>query len=601
MSLCGLRFLKKLLGLANVGTGSPAEPDSEMTPNAEIPSELKFRSTIAGASGEVLPLLAFGLALFYSNWWFTVIDDETKILSAATAPVSTTIGLFISGTGQHEHPPLYDVLLHFWLWLTSGAFIWLRVPAIVFFVSGLLILSQTAKHIGGRSSGVAVLWLGILWPYGFHFGRLAGWYSFTFLLASTLTWSYLRYCELHSGTTWAVMFLLALALVYTNYFGWAMLALLGLDYCLRNRRRLRAVGPYVLGTTGLLVASYVPLWRVFAHEVAGGTNMHQSSKVLVLNAAFNIYVLLVSESVAPWFWRLGVPATLSVVCCLVLAFAGARGEVRRFLVSGVLLLVAMDIIGILEPKRLLPVAPWLLLPIAVTLGTTKSRHLRGALTISLLIVGGTGWYGIFARRYYAAPRFIEPWANVAAQAAHAVHAGEGVIGNNPSFFFYLTYALKAPNSLSRWRFAGDLPEDVRYPEVWSPQGWEEAGRPLQSHMLWIRGMSSIDDGEAMERVGNWLDNHCGDRSDQNLLQDPGYMWKQRYLPDLGEVLWRVQIRQYSCKLDNTAPPFPKYAAFRKVSQNQDALQPDPSTAGKGIIEQRQQTNGAVKDATSVVN
>src|SRR5579872_2683130 len=74
------------------------------------------------AAQQILPLLLLGIGLVASNNYFTFIDDETWILDAAMQPVRTTMGLFLSGTGQHEHPPLYDIVLHFWLRWTGGNF-----------------------------------------------------------------------------------------------------------------------------------------------------------------------------------------------------------------------------------------------------------------------------------------------------------------------------------------------------------------------------------------------------------------------------------------------------------------------------------------------
>jgi hypothetical protein len=73
----------------------------------------------------------------------------------------------------------------------------------------------------------------LLWPHGFHFGCLAGWYSFTFLLVALLTLAHLRHVEHPSPRNWMPVVLCALALVYTNYYGWAVLCCLGLDLLLR--------------------------------------------------------------------------------------------------------------------------------------------------------------------------------------------------------------------------------------------------------------------------------------------------------------------------------------------------------------------------------
>jgi hypothetical protein len=105
----------------------------------------------------------------------------------------------------------------------------------------------------------------LLWPYGFHLGRLAGWYSFTFLLISLLTLVYLKYVEHPSPGSWMPVVLCALALVYTNYFGWALMGLLGLDLLLRFGRDKRT---WLLLATGIfLMVASIPIMRAFITEL----------------------------------------------------------------------------------------------------------------------------------------------------------------------------------------------------------------------------------------------------------------------------------------------------------------------------------------------
>src|ERR1700682_6776660 len=124
---------------------------------------------------QVMPLMLLGIGLIGSNAQFTIIDDETSILGAATQPVRATLALFWSGEGQHEHPPLYDILLHFWLRWTGGAFESLRVPSILFFLAGLFLLARAAVRLGGPSSAQAVVWLRAVGAFWFFFWGLCGW------------------------------------------------------------------------------------------------------------------------------------------------------------------------------------------------------------------------------------------------------------------------------------------------------------------------------------------------------------------------------------------------------------------------------------------
>ena len=61
-------------------------------------------------------VLGIGLVVLVgTDRWFSLLEDETTIVSLARQPVTETVGAFWNGPGQHRHPPLSDILLHFWL------------------------------------------------------------------------------------------------------------------------------------------------------------------------------------------------------------------------------------------------------------------------------------------------------------------------------------------------------------------------------------------------------------------------------------------------------------------------------------------------------
>jgi hypothetical protein len=520
-----------------------------MPPRARKPNEI---------ARQVMPLLLCGAALIGSASTFTIIDDEARILGAAAQPLRTTLALFWSGVGQHEHPPLYDILLHFFLRSTGGAFESLRIPSILFFLAGLFLLARAAGRLGGPASAVAVVWLGVLWPFGFHYGRLAVWYSFSFFLMAGLTLAYLRYLEDQSSGRWRVLLLLGILLIWTNYFGWAILGCLAIDQLLRHRTREPTARPGILfKSVALLCVAFLPLLPAFRDEIRTGVNFHQSALAVLANAAFCVYSLFVSESMAPWYWRFSVPAGLAVLVCMGLVLTCIPRNVRRFLLYGAVLIAVMAVTGILNTKRLFLVAPWILLPVGVAVGANiKSRGLRLGLASTLLLICGIGWYGIYSRRFYSAPRFNEPWQKVAGDAADKIHGGATLISNNSSFFFYLTYILGAPNQNMPWKFAGLLPDQVHHPQVLSPEGWFSAGRPIGPKMIWIRGMNGPFGEASMDNVGQELDHACGARTSRLMMRDAGYSWKQRFFPELGESQWRIEVREYDCGPASSQEVFP---------------------------------------------
>ncbi len=501
---------------------------------------------------EILLLAALGLMLVATNRWITFIDDETTIITTATQPLRTTLQAYWAGNGLHEHPPLYDVLLHFWLFITRDAWSALRLPAIAFYLIGMWLLARAAEEIGGRRGARALLWMGALWPFGFHFGRLAAWYSFCFLMVAWLTLAYLRLLRQASLWRWCGFLMSAAALIYTNYFGWAFLGCLAADTIMRKRgARLHAMGA-IGACTLVLSIGYLPLWRPFLYELKNGLSFAQPFTTKILIGGFHLYNAFVSESAAPWFLWLGIPAGICVATCLVLMMKHAPFEARKFLLYALLLTAAMAALGIINAKRMLPVTAWLLLPAGAAASAIPRGRPRMIFAGALAGIAAIGWFGIFSREYYSAPRFIEPWGQVAAEAADRAETGTlsstTIISNNPSFFFYLSYALptsERSDGTREWQ-----PSNVA--GVFSAGDWIGNGRPLREHVYFVRGAPGpLRAGPAWD-AEQWLDGQCQIESEKQLLRDPASSLKTRFFPWLGELPWRVRIREYTCGMGGAA-------------------------------------------------
>jgi len=482
-----------------------------------------------------------------TNRWFTAVDDEVSIIDRASVPVAKTVDIFLSGVGQHEHPPLYDILLHGWLRLTGGNIHLLRFPATVFYLVGVWLMARIAGEISGRKAELTALLLGVLSPYGFHFGRLAAWYSFCFLLVALETHLYLRYLARRSSANWIWMFLCSLALIYSNYFGWVLLALLALDFFLLNRRvGFRPFAP-ILGMGALLFAAFLPILLAFLRELHRGVQLDQSLLARMLTAAYVVYSMLVSESVAPWFWPLGVPAAIAVAAVVALAIRYSPPVGRRLLACFFVSLAIMTAIGVVETKRVLMLLPWLALPIALAFASISVATVRRVFGGLLIVVFGIGWFGIFDRKLYAAPHWVEPWANVAREAAAVVRDGGIVIGNNESFFFYLTYLLPPEAPAAPHDFRGFLPNSVTHRGVYGPEQWLAGGsHPVAREMLLVKGLHFGTSAAATDEAQLWLDQNCRITSDRLMVHDLGAAVKMRLVPADNQLPWRVEVRSYSC-------------------------------------------------------
>jgi Dolichyl-phosphate-mannose-protein mannosyltransferase len=515
-------------------------------PNQAQPSAFKpgFLRRVGIEARIAIVLVAFGAILMASNPWFTQVDDEVAIVDVAGKPAVETMKVFLQGGMQHEHPPLSDLILHGWLRLTNGNMRLLRLPSVVFYLLGAWFLLQAARRMGGDRARSCTLILLLLWPYGFHMGRVAGWYAFTFMLVSLLTLTYLKYVERPSARSWMPVVLCALALIYTNYLGWALLAFLGFDLLWRfawNKRTWLLL----LATGAFLVAASVPIMPAFFTELHSRSEPAPTGSAIAMGI-YNLYCLFVSESVAPWIWIPGVAAGLAIACALLLVLVYAKPAERRFFIYFGVLLAAMSVIQIGTTKRMLMISPWLILAIGTTLATASLPAARRFLAGSLVLVGAIGWYGIFARDLYAAPRWIEPWDQVARQAAEVARNGGVVIGNSPSFFFYLTYLIPSTNPVTNGNYVGLLPVSLRTPNVYTPEEWTVAGKPTSQTVVLYDGLSFGVPGPSMAELRAELSSRCRAVSEQDLVHDNGAKLKQEYQPTTGQRTWRIEAVTYSC-------------------------------------------------------
>jgi hypothetical protein len=211
-----------------------------------------------------------------------------------------------------------------------------------------------------------------------------------------------------------------------------------------------------------------------------------------------------------------------------------------------LLIAAMAALGIISAKRMLPVAAWLLLPIGVMAENISRGRSRMILIGALAGIAAVGWFGIFSRGYYSAPRFIEPWGQVAVEAASRAESGSFIVGNNPSFFFYLSYALPArPQAMGEIGVA-HMWQPVNSYGVFDAKDWIRSRFSKRGHVYFVRGAPGpLRDGPAWD-AEQALDKWCHFESEKQFLRDPASPLKARFFPELGELPWRVQIREYTC-------------------------------------------------------
>ncbi len=501
----------------------------------------------------ILVLIGLGIVITFTNPWFTFMDDEIAIVQGATNPIQQTVHAFTSGLGQHRHPPLYDLLLACWLRLSGARVALLRVPATLFYLLGLWSVIQAAGLIGGVGASRAALWIGVVFPYGFHFGRIAGWYSLSFCTVALLTYTYLRMEEKPGWGRWVLLVVACELALYTNYFLLALIGLVLLDYWIRHRREsaqhLAAAG----ATFVIILLGFYPLVRPFLVRLSASASVMRPAYSLLATVFFggyNVYTLFVSESVAPWFWYFSLPALAAIAFCSCLILRYGPGPARRIFIGFLACMLVMTALNLINTKVALFLAPWLLISVAAMVGNLPRPSPQSIAVLALTLTGAIGWFGILSRHYYAAPRLIEPWQPVAEQAAGDVKKGAVVIGNNPSFFFYLTDAIRSPDGPGTSDFIGCYPVYLKQPQLFDTNQWLESGKVYGPTTLLVKGAADESfwgSTAATERV---LNQTCQVEGVERQMPDTGFALKRRWFAGAQQPAWRIEVRTYRCPSGN---------------------------------------------------
>jgi hypothetical protein len=483
------------------------------------------------------------LVLFLSvtDSQLSLLEDETTIVVAANAPVAQTLELFATGQGQHEHPPLSDLLLHFWLPVAAAHPSLLRLPSMIFYAIGLVVFAAAAGKLAGIKAFYSTLLFGMVWPFGFHFGRLVGWYSFTFLLVALLTWAYLYFLEKPSWPRWLFVLCGSLACITANYFCWAMVGLFFIDTCLSVERRKALL--YTGIGFAMLSLAYGPLWITFLRKAQGVPTPVTGHGIVgtILNAGFNLYSLLISESVAPWFWVISIPASITVGIVLLTVPFEIAEKPRRFYIGFLILFGLMAMMGIIGTKRLLFICGWFLIAIGCAVANPKRPRLRAVLIASLLFTVIVGWAGIISRKYYSALHFVEPWRVLAREAAQNIGDGQVVISNSPSFLFYLHSSLRAMRLSSDEKLGW-----AAGPGVISLVRSGVPGNLPDAQVVFVRGVNTSA-VEVTAQTEEWLRSSCLLKSSEHILRDTGFELKKRFFSVEMDDPYRITVEHFDCR------------------------------------------------------
>ena len=484
--------------------------------------------------------------MFCTNTSFTILDDEANSLAVANRPVVEALRPFLFNEGYRVlHPPEPELAWHVWQLATRHSFLLLRVLANLFYLGAVLFTAKSAGKLAGHRAYWVTLLVGLLWPFSFQYGRIAGWYTVSTFLLALVTWIYLQLLEDQKPALWVWFAVASVAFVWANYLSLVFLLLLLADCVLFHRDLIARRRWLLLIAAAAIALAFLPLLKVASadtRQYVGSASTGISMKQQLVAVGYPAFAMIASAAVAPWYWPLSVPVAVATIV-LIAALWFSRG--RRWFVYGLLAMLAMVAFRVFDVKRVLVLLPWPFLAIGLSMAENNSRRCRAS-TYAVAVVMIAGWIGIASGQHYATTNLREPWPKVAQMVAQDARQGATVISENPSFFFYLDYQLGLQSEMQS-ADSSDLGEKlyrahgytVLEPEV-------RLSKSLHGRVVLVKGSGGFEDVESMNVLHEALDRRCKREGEYRAAPDPALVWKQRFAPNVPLLAYRTEVEWYHC-------------------------------------------------------
>ncbi|HEY1734736.1 MAG TPA: glycosyltransferase family 39 protein, partial [Acidimicrobiales bacterium] len=230
---------------------------------APWPTVLSGRWLLAAEIG-VVAVVAIGLVLRFwtrSALWL----DEALTVDIARLPLHE-IPSYLKRDGA---PPLYYVLLHFWMKPFGDSDIAVRSLSAVFSVATLPIVWIVGRRIGGRSVAWVLLVVVASAPFAVYYATEARMYSLVMFLTAGGLWALSRVLEKARPGNVAALAVVTAALLYSQYWALYLVGSLGLWLLWqlwRGRPEWRSNARWAFGAVVVGCLAFVPWVPTFLYQ-----------------------------------------------------------------------------------------------------------------------------------------------------------------------------------------------------------------------------------------------------------------------------------------------------------------------------------------------
>ena len=388
-----------------------------------------------------LALVAFSAVLLNANIVSRSLwTDEQTSFDFSDGSLSA----IIHRTATDVHPPLYYIMLHFWMELFGRTEYAARALSTLFGALAVAAIVGVGTLISGLRLGRLAGALLAVSPHWILCASMIRWYSLAAFLALLSTWSFLQAIRSKQASYWVAYVVVSAILLYTHYLPISVLLVHGLFLLLFGGRDRKMLASWFLSQVCVFVL-YLPQITILVRQLLQAPSHGVAAPLaygwlgLLVKAGYTAYAFCLGGTVLPWNVAVSVPA-----CALfaVLVFGGLSGtflagEKKVFLLLSLATPVVFLILLTLTifPSEGFHVFPGILLfalPSFVLIVACGILNIAKPRTRVLTLVLTLALYAYSLRNYYTGrefinPSYVIPWKTVAGDLSREVSKDDLVV------------------------------------------------------------------------------------------------------------------------------------------------------------------------------
>jgi len=308
------------------------------------------------------------------------------------------------------HPPLFYILLKFWIAIGGDGLLWLRLFPVLFSVIALvpfLLLGRELK-VPTWTKALALFLLAVNGPM-IKWAQFVRMYTLLMCVSLFSIWVFARYFNRGKGLI--PLTIVNILLVYTHYYGWLVLAAEVVAILIFQRIKWRGVAAMV----GIVFGCFVP-WLYFASQAGAGRSELNQNISWVPRPGLWSLASFALDLVKPFYfqassaepssiYQISVPMLLIVLAAAVLfIFKWKReGEEEKHAVYFLLIFAFLPMAAVFLASWILPHSIWgerhlivvippLMLLIAIILTRFNEGRLRTAAITFVVLFSAYAFY-----------------------------------------------------------------------------------------------------------------------------------------------------------------------------------------------------------------